>query len=165
MGFWDRMFGRGASQAQQQTDMQKRFGELKEKYRTALTVADQQGLELQALQVQDNRLYVKAVAPSEEARDRFWEQIRLINPQQEDIHTEVTVRQRQTQAAAVGGGVRSPAVTYRVQPGDTLSKISREFYGDSDEYMRIFYANRDKLRDPDRIQVGQELIIPPDENG
>jgi len=31
--------------------------------------------------------------------------------------------------------------------------------------MRIFYANRDKLRDPDRINVGQELVIPPDDNG
>jgi nucleoid-associated protein YgaU len=27
--------------------------------------------------------------------------------------------------------------------------------------MRIFYANRDKLRDPDKIQVGQQLLIPP----
>jgi nucleoid-associated protein YgaU len=27
--------------------------------------------------------------------------------------------------------------------------------------MRIFYANRDKLRDPDMIQVGQELTVPP----
>jgi len=30
--------------------------------------------------------------------------------------------------------------------------------------MRIFYANRDKLRDPDGIQVGQELTVPPDDN-
>jgi nucleoid-associated protein YgaU len=30
--------------------------------------------------------------------------------------------------------------------------------------MRIFYANRDKLRDPDKIQVGQQLTIPK-ENG
>jgi len=29
--------------------------------------------------------------------------------------------------------------------------------------MRIFYANRDQLSDPDKIQVGQKLIIPPDD--
>jgi nucleoid-associated protein YgaU len=52
--------------------------------------------------------------------------------------------------------------TYTVKAGDTLSKISQQFYGDADEYMRIFYANRDTLRDPDRIQVGQKLVIPPD---
>jgi nucleoid-associated protein YgaU len=26
--------------------------------------------------------------------------------------------------------------------------------------MRIFYANRDKLKDPDKIQIGQQLVIP-----
>ncbi|MCA1617675.1 MAG: hypothetical protein LC729_04860 [Acidobacteria bacterium] len=26
--------------------------------------------------------------------------------------------------------------------------------------MRIFYANRGKLNDPDKIQVGQELVVP-----
>jgi nucleoid-associated protein YgaU len=30
--------------------------------------------------------------------------------------------------------------------------------------MRIFYANRDKLNDPDKIQVGQKLVIPPDDD-
>jgi nucleoid-associated protein YgaU len=62
-------------------------------------------------------------------------------------------------------GASTPAgQTYTVKAGDTLSKISRQFYGDANEYMRIFYANRDKLRDPDKIQVGQQLSIPP-ENG
>jgi nucleoid-associated protein YgaU len=30
--------------------------------------------------------------------------------------------------------------------------------------MRIFYANRDKLSDPDKIQVGQQLVIPADDD-
>ena len=51
---------------------------------------------------------------------------------------------------------------YTVVSGDTLSKISKQFYGDANEYMRIFYANQDKLKDPDKIQVGQVLNIPPD---
>ena len=50
--------------------------------------------------------------------------------------------------------------TSTVQPGDTLSKISQRFYGDSGKHMDIFYANRDKIEDPDNIQVGQELTIP-----
>ena len=62
-------------------------------------------------------------------------------------------------AAASGGGGQG-AQTYTVKGGDTLSRISKQFYGDADEYMRIFYANRDKLNDPDRIQVGQVLNIP-----
>jgi nucleoid-associated protein YgaU len=50
--------------------------------------------------------------------------------------------------------------TYRVQPGDTLGKISMRFYGTTREYMRIYEANRDRLRSPSSIEVGQELIIP-----
>jgi nucleoid-associated protein YgaU len=47
-----------------------------------------------------------------------------------------------------------------VQPGDSLSKIAKQFYGDANQYNRIFEANRDKLSNPDKIQAGQELLIP-----
>ncbi|HKO59658.1 MAG TPA: LysM peptidoglycan-binding domain-containing protein, partial [Pyrinomonadaceae bacterium] len=63
-------------------------------------------------------------------------------------------------AAAAGGGAGEGGQRYTVKPGDTLSKISKQFYGDANEYMRIFYANKDTLKDPDKIQVGQELNVP-----
>jgi nucleoid-associated protein YgaU len=47
-----------------------------------------------------------------------------------------------------------------VKPGDTLSKISKQFYGNPNDYMRIFNANKDKLKDPNRIEAGQEITIP-----
>lgn len=50
--------------------------------------------------------------------------------------------------------------TYTVQAGDTLSKISQEFYGNGHDYMKIFEANHNILSDPDEIKVGQELVIP-----
>jgi nucleoid-associated protein YgaU len=50
--------------------------------------------------------------------------------------------------------------TYVVQPGDTLSKISKHYYGDANKYGRIFDANRDLLKDPDKIYPGQKLRIP-----
>jgi nucleoid-associated protein YgaU len=50
--------------------------------------------------------------------------------------------------------------TYTVKSGDTLSKISKQFYGDANDYMSIFYANRDQLKDPNMIQVGQQLNVP-----
>ena len=50
--------------------------------------------------------------------------------------------------------------TYVVQPGDTLGKISRRFYGTSRRYMDIYNANRDILRSPSSIEVGQTLRIP-----
>jgi nucleoid-associated protein YgaU len=164
MGLFDsisKMFGRGASAAQQQPNAQQRFDMLKQKYQTALNMADQQQLQFHNLSLQDDKLYVRAVAPSEAARDKFWEQIRLVNPSEDDIHTDILVDQSRVQGAAGG---QSGGESYTVKPGDTLSKISKQFYGDADEYMRIFYANRDQLNDPDKIQVGQQLAIPPDDN-
>jgi nucleoid-associated protein YgaU len=159
MGLFDKMFGHGASEAEKQPDAQKRFDELKQKYQTVLNVADQERIQFQNLHVQDNKLFVRATAPSEEAKNKFWDQIKLVNPSGDDITADISVSEQQAQAAAVGGGGGN-AQTYTVKSGDTLSKISKQFYGDSNEYMRIFYANRDHLKDPDKIQVGQELKIP-----
>ena len=52
------------------------------------------------------------------------------------------------------------ATYYTVVSGDNLSKISKAQYGDPNKYMKIFEANKDKLKDPDKIQVGQVLNIP-----
>lgn len=159
MGLFDKMFGGGASEAEKQPDAQKRFDELKQKYGTVLNVADQEHIQFQNLHVQDNKLFIRGVAPSEDAKNKFWDQIKLVNPSGDDITADISVSDQQAQAASVGGGSQN-AQTYTVKSGDTLSKISKQFYGDANEYMRIFYANRDKLKDPDKIQVGQELKVP-----
>ncbi len=49
---------------------------------------------------------------------------------------------------------------YVVKAGDTLSRISKQYYGDANKYSRIFDANRDVLQDPDKIYPGQNLRIP-----
>jgi nucleoid-associated protein YgaU len=164
MGLFDKMFGRGASDAQQQQGAQQRFNELKQKYQTVLTTADQQHIQFQNLHVQDNKLFIRAIAPSEEAKNKFWDQVKLVNPNADDITADITVDSSRAMGAAAGGGQGSGGQTYEVKSGDNLSKISKNFYGDANEYMRIFYANRDKLNDPDKIQVGQKLVIPPDDN-
>lgn len=48
--------------------------------------------------------------------------------------------------------------SYTVQPGDTLGKIARRFYGDASRYPLIVSANR--ITDPDELAVGQQLVIP-----
>ena len=53
--------------------------------------------------------------------------------------------------------------TYVVQPGDTLSKIARKYYGDAwaTSWQRIYEANRDVIGDdPAQLQVGMSLDIP-----
>ena len=158
MGLFDKMFGRGADTASQQPDAEKRFNELKQKYQSVLTTADQQHVQFENLHVQDNKLFIKGTAPSDDAKGKFWDQIKLVNPNQDDITADINVDSSRATGAAVGGA--SAGETYTVKSGDTLSKISKELYGDSHEYMRIFYANRNILKDPDKIQVGQQLTIP-----
>ena len=159
MGLFDKMFGRGASESEQQQGAQQRFNELKQRYQTVLTTADNERIQFQNLHVQDNKLFIKGVAPSEEAKNKFWDQIKLVNPNQDDIIADISVDSSRAVGAAAGGG-QGGGQTYEVKSGDNLSKISKQFYGDAGEYMRIFYANRDKLKDPDKIQVGQQLVIP-----
>lgn len=50
--------------------------------------------------------------------------------------------------------------TYTVRPGDNLTQIAEKTLRDGDKWKLIFEANRDKLKSPDRLVVGQELKIP-----
>jgi nucleoid-associated protein YgaU len=59
------------------------------------------------------------------------------------------------------GGSSTATKIYEVKPGDSLSKIARREYGDANAWKRIFEANRDLIKDPDKIFPGQKLKIPP----
>src|SRR5262249_38046218 len=53
-----------------------------------------------------------------------------------------------------------PPRTYTVVAGDSLSKIAKRFFGDANQWKRIFEANRDTIKNPDVIHPGQVLKIP-----
>lgn len=54
-----------------------------------------------------------------------------------------------------------PAVrTHRVEPGETLSRIAARVYGDAGRWREIFEANREVLRSPQDLRVGQVLVVP-----
>ena len=139
-----------------------RLEELKNKYKSVLDLIPQKGVRLSHVHVQDNKLFVQGAAPSEQIKNDIWNQIKAVDPNYSDLTCDISVDsslpnpQPQAQAAAGASGSRS----YTVKPGDTLSKISKEFYGDPNRYQKIFEANRDKLENPDKIRVGQELTIP-----
>ncbi len=141
-----------------------RLEELKNKYRSVLDVISQKGVRLTHVHVQDNKLFIQGAAPSEQIKNDVWNQIKSVDSSYSDLTCDLTVDpslpQPAAQAAAASAGSGAGGRTYKVQPGDTLSKIAKEFYGDANKYQRIFEANRDKLENPDKIRAGQELTIP-----
>jgi nucleoid-associated protein YgaU len=54
----------------------------------------------------------------------------------------------------------TPDKIYEVQAGDSLSKIAKREYGDASDWNRIFEANKDIVKDPNKIFPGQKLKIP-----
>lgn len=62
-------------------------------------------------------------------------------------------------------GLSAPPATekveyYEIVSGDTLSAIAKRYYGKASEYPRIFEANREVIKNPDLIFVGQKIRIP-----
>ncbi|MDH3647021.1 MAG: peptidoglycan-binding protein LysM [Gammaproteobacteria bacterium] len=51
---------------------------------------------------------------------------------------------------------------YEIAAGDSLSAIAKKFYGDAQQYPRLFEANREVIKDPDKIYPGQKIRIPLD---
>ena len=49
---------------------------------------------------------------------------------------------------------------YLIKSGDTLSKIAKQYYGNAMDYPKIFEANLEVIKDPDKIFVGQKIRIP-----
>ena len=68
---------------------------------------------------------------------------------------------------AQAGGAPGKYDTYVVQKGDSLWSIAAkpEVYGKATHWRRIFDANRDLLKSPDRVRPGMTLKIPRDEGG
>jgi nucleoid-associated protein YgaU len=72
-----------------------------------------------------------------------------------DERAPTTADPDKTATAAAPGG-RS----YVVQPGDSLWKIAKRFYGNGNDWPKIHEANRSQIANPDVIEPGQKLVIP-----
>jgi nucleoid-associated protein YgaU len=130
-----------------------RLEELKQKYAPALKTITDTGVSLQNLHVQENKLFMRGKAPTEEAKARVWTAVKQVDAAHTDVSLDLTIDPSLPTPSAA-------EQTYTVQAGDTLSKISKQFYGDANKYMKIFEANKDVLNDPNMIKVGQVLKVP-----
>ncbi len=140
--------------------------QFKQKYANALDTVKKNNVRLDHLHVQDGKLVMQGAAPNQEAKNRVWDAIKAADPTYSDLNCDLTIDPSLPAPAAAAGAAPTGSTaqagtqTYTVQPGDTLSKIARQFYGNSNAYMKIFEANRNQLDNPDKIKAGQQLVIP-----
>src|ERR1700719_1490836 len=135
---------RFVNHASKENPMPDLFEQLKQKYQPVLTKIQEEGAQLQNLNLDGNQLFLKATAVSEASKNRIWDAIKAVDPNFADLKHDIEVAEGHQ--------------TYSVQAGDNLSKISKHFYGDANKYPAIAKANN--LADPDKIKVGQKLVIP-----
>jgi LysM repeat protein len=186
---------------------------LKSKYQSVFDVAKSQGVQISNLTGQNGKLILQGTAPSLDAANKVWDEIKRVNPGMNDIAADIKVQSAQAQpmtsqgqpatteeqeatseqkpatssseyaqpgntepptaeqgSTAEGVSRAKPSVpefsqesgskTYVVKSGDTLSSISKHFYGNAGDYIRIFKENSNKLTNPNLLQVGKKLEIP-----
>lgn len=134
------------------------LAKLRHKYDPVIRLMHSSGVQVQTVDLDGGKLRLRGQAPSNDVKNKIWDQIKAVDPTYSDLNAEITVAAGGGMGA--GPGATAAGGTYTVQKGDTLSKISKQYYGDPNKYNRIFEANRDQLSDPDKIKPGQVLKIP-----
>jgi len=117
--------------------------DLKNKYQPVADFMSRTGFQVQHFHVENGKVVLTASAPTEHLKNQAWDEIKKIDPNFSDLQHQITL----------GSGTM-----YVVKSGDNLSKISKLYYGNPNEFAKIVNANN--ISNPDKIQVGQELKIP-----
>jgi LysM repeat protein len=134
---------------------------LRDKYSHAVQTA--KNLRMQgAAEEREGKLHFNGTVSSDDEKNQIWNAIKTIPDWQKEVIADIKVAPAahapaaHAPAAQQGDGSRS----HTVATGDTLSAIAKKYYGNANDYMEIFNANRDQLSDPDKIRPGQVLKIP-----
>jgi LysM repeat protein len=85
-----------------------------------------------------------------------------------NLHKELEQRAAKARSTSEKGAAqaektgvkKSQRRSYVVKSGDTLASISRKFYHSSARWKEILDANKKSIDDPEKLRVGQSLIIP-----
>jgi nucleoid-associated protein YgaU len=123
---------------------------LTDKYGPVYILAEKLGGTGLAANEENGHITISGTLPTKYAVNQVWDKAKSIDPDLGD--GDLTLNFTASRADIHG--------EYEVQSGDTLSAIAKEVTGGKLNYNHIFEANRDKLSDPDKIQVGQKLVIP-----
>ena len=122
---------------------------LQVKYNPVLALAKE--LNVQGLNVKEEagKLNLTGSVNTQYEKNKIWDKIKEVGGEgQKEVGADIKVLNT--------GYYHLHSVT----SGESLSKIAKHYYKDANSYMKIFEANKDQLKNPDVIQVGQKLKIP-----
>jgi len=125
------------------------LGQLQQKYSgviEAIKSFGEYGANLEAVELAGEQLHIKATVPSQVVANRVWDAIKQADPTYADLKHEIVTT----------GGPDQP---YTIKSGDSLSKVSKLFYGNANKYNEI--ASHNGIPNPDKIQAGQQISVPP----
>lgn len=120
---------------------------LQDKYQAVLDLGLEYNVKDGYVNEDGSVLKIGGTAEYQYQKDRMWDKIKEIGGEVPiDLIADIKVENTELYG------------TYTVVSGDTLGKISKMFYGKSNQYMAI--AKASNISNPDRISVGQHLNIP-----
>lgn len=122
---------------------------LEMKYAPVLDLTKKLGMKNTSVNEEGGSLKLNGTVNTQYQKNLIWDKIKEIGGESSsDIKADIKVENN------------NYLDVYTVQKGDTLSALAKKYYKNAGAYMDIFNANKDQLKNPDMIQVGQTLKIP-----
>jgi nucleoid-associated protein YgaU len=118
------------------------------KYQPLEALASKLGLQNFQMKEEGGKLKIFGNTTYQLEKDLFWDELVKIPGYEGEVVADIRAERSDIHGI------------HTVQKGDSLSKIAKVHLDDANRYMEIFNANKDKLKDPDMIQPGQQLVIP-----
>lgn len=119
-----------------------------EKYKDLETLAGKLGIREFSMKEAGGKVQVAGRTTYALERDLFWDALKKHAGWENEVAADIKAERTDIHGI------------HTVQPGESLSKIAKTHLDDAGRYMDIFNANKDKLKDPNMIHPGQQLVIP-----
>ena len=88
------------------------------------------------------------------------QELKALEAKEAEVKTEKSVCPDDAAQKEVKAEPEIPT-SYIVRKNDNLWNIAKAIYGKGEKWTVIFEANKEKIKDPNKLKPGLELLIPP----